>query len=75
MKRVQAERERVSLGISRLGTLIGIGLKRAIVSLLSRLYRLIKRMGSSLLEALKRGGWKEGVHHASVYDSRSWQQG
>ena len=20
-------------------------------------------------------GWKEGVHHASVYDSRSWQQG
>ena len=42
------------MGISQLGTLIGIGLKRTIVSLLSRLYRLIKRMGSNLLEALKR---------------------
>ena len=42
------------MGISRLGTLIGIGLKRTIVSLLSRLYRLIKRMGSNLLEALTR---------------------
>ena len=47
MKRVQAERER-SLGISRLGTLIGIGLKRTIVSLLSRLYRLYIENGFKL---------------------------
>ena len=42
------------MGISRLGTLIGIGLKRTIVSLFSRLNRLIERMGLNLLEALKR---------------------
>ena len=41
----------------------------------SRLNRLIERMGLNLLEALKRGGWKEGIHPASVYDSRSWNKG
>ena len=51
--------------MSRFGTRIGIGLKRAIGFLHSRLDRLIERMGLNLPEALKRAlhiftdGWME----------------
>lgn len=54
----------------------GIVLKRTMVSLHSRLNRHIEKMGLNLLYGCGCcGGWEDGVHHAAVYDPRSWLQG